>query len=92
MIPDLPVEAVRQAVADGDWPRASALVEAHDRALRDAFADPANPPSRAHCEALLVAQRALSDELAILRDEASAQLQRLQRESRGVRAYLKAGE
>ena len=86
----LPVETVRAAIAAEDWDAALAALDAHDTALREAFAQ-AVPPSAADCEALLAEQHALLLELGQARDATADALRRLNQDRRGVNAYLGAG-
>lgn len=89
MIPALPAAAIREAVANGDWDTADALLSAHETELRAACLE--ESPAEARCREswieLLGAQRALIEELRSARDEAGAALERLGRERRGVAAY-----
>jgi hypothetical protein len=93
MIPALPVEAIRAAIAADDWAAAEALMAEHEAALRGAC----TPDSlgEAGCRdawlQLLGAQRALMEELRTARDEAGRALDRLSRDRRGVAAYLQGG-
>ena len=92
--PALPLDALREALGRADLDAAAALVDAHDRAVRQALT--------AHDAALLdprqiqawlqlqQAQQAMLDELAARRDQAGEQLQQLQRHQRGASAYLQA--
>ncbi len=92
--PVLPVDALREALGRADLDAATALVDAHDRAVRQTL--------NAHDAALLdprqaqawlqlqQAQQAMLDELEARRDQAGEQLQQLQRHQRGANAYLQA--
>lgn len=86
----LPADEVRMAVAGEDWPRALALLDGYDAALRSRLADPARVCTREDCTRLLAAHQALQQELLAARDAAAAALARVQRERRGVNAYLGA--
>lgn len=86
----LPVDAIRQAIRDGDWDAAHALLAEHEAALRNAFegGSAAETACRASWLELLAAQRAMIDELRGARDEASRALDRMGRDRRGMAAYL----
>ena len=94
MIPALPVTAIRQAVADGEWDTVDALLSQHEAELRAAGADGSIAETRCRESwiELLGAQRAMIEELRAARDEAGAALERLGRDRRGVTAYLKIAE
>lgn len=91
MIPQLPVDAIREAVAAGDWEAAAALMADHEAQLRVAFAgdSPAEAGRHGAWLELLSAQRGLVEELRQARDEAGAALERIGHDRRGVHAYLK---
>lgn len=94
MTPVLPVEAIRQAVAEGDYDAAHALLSAHEAELRAAVDD--GSLAEARCREtwleLLAAQRGLIDDLRTARDEAGRALDQLGRDRRGMAAYLKGAE
>ena len=90
MIPALPTEALRDAIAADEWELAAQLLAQHEHAMRSALAQ--NPPRSDDAQqpwlALLSAQRAMLEELRVARDETARQLQQLQQDKRGVKAYL----
>jgi hypothetical protein len=92
--PPLPVEALRKALGQTDLDAALALLEAHDRAVRQALpVDEAallDPRQVQAWRGLAQGQVALLDELAVLRDQVADQLRQLQRHQRGASAYLQA--
>ena len=92
VLPILPADDIRSAVASGDWARASALVAGHDALVRAAFVDPrkenALDDARAALTDLLAGQQALMLELRQQRDAAAEALARLQRERRAAHRYL----
>lgn len=88
VLPILPAEDIRSAVASGDWTHASALVAGHDAAVRAAFIDPPKDDARAAMTDLLAEQQALMLELHQQRDAAAEALARLQRERRAAHLYL----
>lgn len=83
-------DAVRAAVAAGDWEAASARLGDYDAGLRARF-EAATAPTPAECERLLGEHQALTAELASARDLAASALRQFQRERRGVQAYLGSG-
>ena len=87
VLPILPAEDIRTAVAAGDWTGASALIAGHDVAVR-AFIDPPKDDARAAMTDLLAEQQALMLELRQQRDAAAEALARLQRERRAAHLYL----
>ncbi|GAB2523929.1 hypothetical protein [Lysobacter humi (ex Lee et al. 2017)] len=89
----LPTEALREAIAAGDWDRAHALLEHHETGLRAALegGSAAESGARQSWVDLLAAQRALIDELRTARDEAGRALERLGRDRRGMAAYQRDG-
>lgn len=91
MIPVLPVEAIRAALAASEWDTAEALMAGHEAELRAACTPESLAEARCRESwlALLAAQRDLVEELRAARDEAGRALDRLGRERRGVSAYLK---
>lgn len=92
MIPALPLEAIRAAVDGDDWPRAEALLAAHERAVREALAPPgAVAADPAGWAALLQAQCAIAAELRQRRDAVARRLGEAGQGRRGALAYL-AGE
>lgn len=92
--PPLPLDALREALGRADLDAAAALVDAHDRAVRQALtADDAallDPRQVQAWLALVDEQRATLEELAGLRDRVADQLHQLQRHQRGASAYLQA--
>ena len=93
MIPALPVQAIRAAIADDDWATAEALLAEHEAALRGACTPEslAEAGCREAWMQLLAAQRGLVEELRGARDGAARELDRMARDRRGVSAYLQAG-
>lgn len=89
----LPVDAIREAIRDGDWEAAHALIATHETQLREAFADgsAAEKNCREAWMDLLAAQRGLIDELRAARDDAARALERMGRDRRAVSAYLQDG-
>jgi len=85
----LSLEDVRAAVEACEWSQADELLADYNAKLRALF-EGDTPPSRVQCQALLDAQKDFMSELARARDFAGSELSRLQRDSRGVRAYLGA--
>ena len=63
VLPILPADDIRTAVANNDWTRASALVAGHDATVRAAFVDPPREDARAAMTDLLAHQQALMLEL-----------------------------
>lgn len=92
-IPLLPADAVRDALGRADLDAASALLEAHDRAVRQALAGDVllDPRQIQRWANLQQEQQALLEELTRLRDQAGEQLRQLQRHQRGAQAYLRSG-
>lgn len=90
MIPSLPSAQIRAAIEASDWPQASALLGEHQRALAEALAtvDLATTPREPWLE-LLLAQRALMEELRVARDAVEAALTQLNQDHRGARAWLR---
>ena len=64
-VPTLPIEAVRQAVAGGEWELAAQLLAQHEHAVRAALGDRTAPLAgdREPWLALLSSQRAMLEEL-----------------------------
>jgi hypothetical protein len=93
MIPALPVDAIRAAIAQDDWATAEGLMLEHEAALRATctHASVAEARCREAWMQLLGAQRDLMDELRTARDEAGHALDRLGRDRRGMAAYLQGG-
>lgn len=89
MIPQVPADAVRAAVAEGDWATAAALISEHDRAVRVAAA--AGELDRVAIIALLDEQRMLEAEMALARDDVAQRLRQLFVDRRGFNAYLGSG-
>lgn len=92
--PALPVDALREALGRADVEAAVALVDAHDRAVRQAWtaADVAllDPRQVQAWMNLMEAQQAMLEELGQRRDYVADQLTQLQRHQRGASAYLQA--
>ena len=92
--PTLPVEALREALGQADLDAAAALVDAHDRAVRQALdaAEAAllDPRQVQAWVRLLDDQQAMLEELGQRRDFVADQLLQLQRHQRGANAYLQA--
>lgn len=90
MVPVLPAAHVRAAIEAEDWARATDLLAGHQRALTSALAttDLAREPV-APWRALLLEQQALQDELRNARDAAARALDKLGRDHRGARAWLR---
>jgi hypothetical protein len=92
--PPLPVEALRKALGQTDLDAALALLEAHDRAVRQALpvheASLLDPRQVQAWRGLTERQQELLGELGVLRDQVADQLQQLQRHQRGASAYLQA--
>ena len=93
-LPSLPVEAIRAAMARGDYDGAHALLVEHESHLRSALDDGsfAAQGSRQAWLDLVEAQRLLIEERRGARDEAGRALDRLGRDRRGMSAYLEAPE
>lgn len=93
-LPSLPVEAIRAAMARGDYDGAHAFLVEHESQLRSAFdtGSTAVEGCRESWLELVEAQRLLIDELRGARDEAGRALDRLGRDRRGMSAYLQAPE
>lgn len=92
--PALPLDALREALGRADLDAAAALVDAHDRAVRQALtpADAAllDPRQVQAWMNLVEAQQAMLEELGQRRDYVADQLQQLQRHQRSANAYLQA--
>ena len=88
VLPILPAEDIRAAVAEGDWTRATALVAGHDASVRAAFIDPPKEDMRAAMTDLLAEQQQLMLELRQQRDAAAEAAARRQRERRAAHLYL----
>lgn len=90
VIPSLPAEWIRAAIDAHDWPRATALLAEHQRALAESLAavDLAAIPHEPWL-GLLRDQRALLDELRDARNTVGAALARLGEDHRGARAWLR---
>jgi hypothetical protein len=91
MIPVLPATQVRAAIDAGEWTAAGRLLDEHQRVLIEALActDLASEPAAPWRE-LLLAQRALLDELQVARDQAAHALDKLGDDRRGARAWMRA--
>ena len=92
--PVLPVDALREALGRADLDAAAALVDAHDRAVRQALTamDAAllDPRQIQAWMNLMEAHQAMLEELGQRRDFVADQLQQLQRHQRSANAYLQA--
>lgn len=90
MIPSLPTSQVHAAIEASDWPQATALLAEHQRALGEALAavDLSAMPHEPWRD-LLLAQRALLDELRLARDAVGVELTRLNQNHRGAHAWLR---
>lgn len=93
MTPALPIDAIREAIANDDWSTAEALLTQHERELREVCTPESLAETRCRESwlALLAAQRELMEELRGARDEAGRALDRIGRDKRGVSAYLQSG-
>lgn len=91
MVPHLPADEIRNAIAASDWPRAIDLLAVHQRELMVALGniDPATVQREPWLD-LLLAQRALLAELRIARNKAADALAQLTEDHRGARAWLRA--
>jgi hypothetical protein len=87
MLPGLPSDQITAAADAGDWPRASALLLAHDQGVRDASTGATI--SREDGNRLLAEQAALLAILQQRRDQAAVALQALGADRRGALAYLR---
>ncbi|MDH5831388.1 hypothetical protein QFW80_12780 [Luteimonas sp. M1R5S18] len=90
MIPVLPVDEVRAAIAADAFDRATALLQAHDQAVVAAVSavDFSTQP-QAPWRALLQAQQALAAEIQSARDAVGRALDKLGHDQRGARAWLR---
>ncbi len=90
MVPVLPTAGIRAAIGADDWAHASELLAEHQRLLVSALAktDLARE-SIAPWRELLLEQRALQDEVRIARDQAAQALDKLGRDHRGAKAWLR---
>lgn len=86
----LPAAEIRQAIAQGDFDAAHALLVDHETRLRAALEGDASVDAgdRQPWLDLLAAQRDLIDELRTARDDAGRALDRMGRDRRGMAAYL----
>lgn len=93
-VPALPLAALREALGRADLESAGALLDAHDRAVRQALSPDALPDTRQQQAWLnLVSEhQAALAELGQLRDNVAQQLQQLHRYQRGANAYHQALE
>lgn len=91
-IPRLPADALRDALGKADLDSALALLDAHDRAVRLAFAEDAllDPRQMQGWANLMDEQQVMLAELGKLRDQAGDKIRQLQRHQRGAVAYLQA--
>ena len=85
----LTLDDVRDAVEAGEWTLADSRLASYNARLRALF-EGGSPPTREQCLQMMAAQRDFIAELAAARDHVGMELSKLQRESRGVRAYLGA--
>lgn len=91
MIPALPADQVRAAIAADDWALAGRLLREHDAAVAAACASPGSAAlPREQLQALLDAQRALAGEIRAARDEAARALEKIGQDQRGARAWQRA--
>src|SRR5690606_24000890 len=90
VIPVLPVDGIRAAIAADAWDRATALLRADDRAVVAAVSavDFSTRP-QAPWRTLLDAQQALAAEVQAARDEVGRSLNKLGQDQRGARAWLR---
>ena len=92
--PVWPVDALRDALGRADLEAASALLDAHDRAVRQTLTEQdaslLDPRQVQAWQQLAMNHHEFMEELAKLRDLAGDQLQQLQRHQRGASAYLQA--
>jgi len=92
-VPALPLDALRQAMGQADLDGVFALLEDHDRAVREALPGPDAQLDPRQVQAwmnLVAGQQALMQELAVLREQTAAQLRQLQRHRSGANAYARA--
>jgi hypothetical protein len=90
MVPVLPTAHVRAAIDADDWGLANRLLGEHQRALSDALAQAnLSHESTAPWHDLLLAQRALQEELRVARDHAAQAADKLNRDQRGARGWLR---
>lgn len=94
--PALPVQALADALRRADLEAAIALVEAHDRAVRQCLppeeAALLDPRQRQAWLNLWQEQQAVLAELEKRRDHVAGLIRQLQRHQRGAGAYLQAME
>ena len=89
-VPQLPTAEIRAAIEASDWPLATDLLGEHQRALTGALAGvDLAATAREPWLDLLIAQRALLEELRVARDAVEASLTRLNQDHRGARAWLR---
>jgi hypothetical protein len=90
MFPNLPTAEIHAAIEANDWPYATTLLAVHQRELTEALAsvDLTTAPREPWLN-LLLAQRALLDELRAARNQVESALTRLSRDHRGARAWLR---
>ncbi len=90
-VPQLPTAQLRAAIEMADWATASQLLDQHHhettRAL-GARAEWASDDAPADWVELLVAQRAMLEEIRVARDATEQALAELGQQHRGARAYL----
>jgi hypothetical protein len=88
VLPVLPGQDIRTAASEGDWLRAAELVDGHERAVRAAYVEPTDEPSRAAWLGLMREQQALLLELQHERERSSAALRQIEHERRSAHLYL----
>ena len=92
-VPALPLDALREAMGRADLDGVLAVLEDHDRAVREALPGPdalLDPRQVQAWMNLVAGQQALMQELAALREQAATQLRQLQRHRSGASAYARA--
>ncbi|HZV24038.1 MAG TPA: hypothetical protein VFF93_09755 [Luteimonas sp.] len=92
-VPALPLDALREAMGQADLDGVFAILEGHDRAVREALPGPdalLDPRQVQAWMNLIAGQQALMQELAVLRDRTADQLRQLQRHRSGASAYARA--
>lgn len=87
-VPTLPEAEIRAALHAEQWEHAFSLLEAHDRALREALDGmEVATLSAGPWRDLLDQQTALLADLTVVRDETARTLARMGRDRRGALAY-----
>lgn len=90
-VPLLPAAQLRVAIETGDWATASQLLDRHHQETTRALtarAQGMSDDAPAEWVELLVAQRAMLEEIRSARDTAERALAGLGQQHRGARAYL----